>query len=170
MMIPNNKSLPIKRKPKPSYWRVIQLLGKLRLRYKERNRGEPIFHITIDDFGIVLKFNPRLALTGYDDWDVFDINMEEFQLNEGKFGEQLMWLLIAKGYMAYLRGKEEGNSVIFRRLLITEGWAQRIIDKRLELYANQPRHKFMIEHTKRLKDKPIHYLLMHYPNFFDYLW
>ncbi len=159
-----------KRKPKPPYWRIVQLLRKMRLKYRERNRGEPSFHITVDEFGIVLRFNPLQHTGAYEGWDIVEVNLEKYTLNPLEFGRDFMWLLVSKGYMAYLRGPETGNEMIFRRFLITEGWAVRIIDKRLELYKDEPRHRFMIAHNKRLRKLSISYILTYYPDFFDYLW
>jgi hypothetical protein len=167
MTLPKSKP---QRKPKPAYWRIIQLLRSLRLRYRERNKGEKTFHITIDDFGIMLRFNPRQPTHTFTGWDIVDVNMETYENNPPEFGQNLIWLLISKGYFAYLRSPDMGHPTLFRRLLIKEGWALRIIDKRLELYDNLPKHKFMIEHNKRLRALSISYILTYYPDFFDYLW
>lgn len=159
-----------KKLKRPPYWRVIQLLKQLRLKHKEHNRGESSFYLTVPDFGFVFRFNPRQALTAYVGWDIIDVDLKNYAAKEIELGRELMWYLIAKGYMAYLRGPENGNTQLFRHFLITEGWAQRIMDKRLELYKNEPKHQFMINQTKRLQKMPIHYIVMHYPSFFDYLW
>lgn len=158
------------KKPTPPYWRIIQLLRKLRVKHKERNKGELSFHITIDEFGIVLKFNNRITLNQYNGWDEIFVDLDKYQLNPLVFGRDLMWLLISKGYMAYLRGPETGNSMIWRHFLIKEGWGLKIIDKRLQLYNNEPKHKFMIDHNTRLRKMSISYILTYYPDFFDYLW
>ena len=158
-----------KKLKRPPYWRVVQLLRQLRLKHKEREKGGSNFHITVDDFGMVFRFNARQPMTNYEGWDIIDVDLKNYAAKEIQFGQEVMWYLIAKGYMAYLRG-EKGNSQMFRTLLIEKGWAQRIIDKRLELYNNEPKHKFMIEQTKRLQKMPTHYVVMHYPSFFDYLW
>lgn len=108
-----------------------------------------------------------LAYTG---WDIIDVDMEKYEKNPLVFGRDLMWLMIAKGYMAYLRGEHGESSQIMRHWLINEGWARRIIDKRLELYKNEPRHKFMIKMNQEMAKKPVHYVMTYYPTFFDYLW
>lgn len=160
----------LKRKPKPSYWRIVQLIRKLRLKYREHNRGENNFYITVDEFGIVFRFNPRQPMASYEGWDIVDVNLEEYEKNPLEFGRNLMWLLIAKGYMAYLRGPDGTSSLLSRRFLIDEGWAYRIIDKRLELYKDEARHRFMINLNKEMRKKPVHFILTYYPTFFDYLW
>jgi len=157
-------------KEKPPYWRVVQLLQKLRLKHREINKEEKSFHITIDDFGIVLRFNPRIHLLAYEGWDVVDVDLSKLELYPEALGHDLIWLLISKGYMAYLRGPETGSSKVFRHLLINEGWALKIIDKRLELYAGLPKHRFMIYQNQRLRAMSISYILTYYPDFFDYLW
>ena len=155
---------------KPPYWRLVQLLQKLRLKYQEIDVGERTFHITVPQFGIVFRFNQRLLYPEYVGWDIVDVDMGLFLKNEIAFGQELMWLLIAKGYFAYLRGPETGNSKLFKFFLIDEGWAQKLLKKRLEFYNNEPRHRFMIEQTIRLQKTPVHYILNHYPSYFDYLW
>jgi hypothetical protein len=169
-----NKSNPdktLQRKlQRPPYWRLIQLLRQLRLKYREHDRNEPTFHITVPDFGLLFKFRASQSFSEYAGWDQVEVDLDNYAAKEIEFGRDLMFLLIAKGYMAYLRDKERGSSQLFRHFLITEGWAQRILDKRLELYKNEPRHRFMIEETKRLQKMPVHYVVMHYPSYFDYLW
>jgi len=155
---------------KPPYWRIVQLLRKLRLKYREHNRGEASFYITVDTFGLLFKFSPRYQVAGHSDWDIIDVNLKEYELNPIKFGQDLMWLLISKGYMAYLRGQDGAHSKIFRYFLIDEGWAIKIIDKRLELYNGEAKHKFMITLNQQMRGKPVHFVLSYYPTFFDYLW
>lgn len=165
-MRPTQSKFP-KRKPKPPYWRIVQLLRKMRLKYRERNKGEKTFHIIVEDFGVVLRFNRRQPMPAYDGWDIVDVSLDKYEINPLEFGRNFMFLMVSKGYMAYLRGE---NVTVFRHFLISEGWGLRIIDKRLELYNNQPKHKFMIEHNKRLRKLSISYILTYFPDFFDYLW
>jgi hypothetical protein len=157
-------------KKRPEYWRIVQLLKKLRVKFRERDKGEPGFHITIDDFGIVFRFNKSHPLSSYQGWDVFDVDMESYNQNPLEFGRNLMWVLIDKGYMAYLRDPENGNNMAFKHFLIQEGWAEKILDRRLKEYNNEPRNKFRIEQIKRLRKLPLHYVIMHYPSIFDYSW
>lgn len=159
-----------KRKARPSYWRIIQLLRKLRVQYREHNKEEPGFYITLDDFGIVFRFNKRHALASYNGWDIFDVDMDTYEGNPLDFGRNLMWVLIDKGYMSYLRDPENGNTKVFRHFLINEGWAEKIFDRRLEEYNNEPKNRFRIEQITRLRKLPLHYVIMHYPSMFDYSW
>lgn len=154
----------------PPYWRLVNMLKRLRLKYRERETGSPLFHIIVPDFGILFRFNPLQPVGEYQNWDILDVDVAHLERNDIPFGENLMWLLISKGYMAYLRNKETGDTHIWNHFLIQEGWALKIIDKRLELYNNEPRHKFMIDRNKRLRDKSISFILTHHPDFFDYLW
>jgi hypothetical protein len=142
----------------------------MRLKYREHNKGEKTFYITVDDFGTVLRFNPRQPLSSYGGWDIVEVDLEAYERNPIEFGRNFMWLMISKGYFAYLRSPGTGHPTLFRHLLITEGWGLRVIDKRLELYDSQPKHRFMIEHNKRLRDYSISYILTYFPDFFDYLW
>jgi hypothetical protein len=146
------------------------MLKGLRLKYVERGRGENNFHIVVEAFGIVFTFSHLQPPSGYNGWSVIDVDIDKMNLNTIEFGNNLMWLLISKGYIHYLRNKESGDTRLYKYFLVTEGWATRIIDKRLELYAGKPEHRYMIEHNQRLRQLPIHYVLMHYPDFFDYLY
>lgn len=166
--VPNVKEVKIK--PKPPYWRVESILKSLRLKYRKVDLDTPNFHLTIPEFGIVINFNANNPMLAYTDWDVMVVDLPSLELNEAKFGNELIWRLIAKGYMAYLRNKESGDSKLFRHFLIDQGWGVRIIDWRLAAYKGEARHKFMIDHNTRLRQKSIHYILNHYPDFFDYLW
>ena len=165
-----NKLSKKQKKAKPPYWRVTNLLKSLGLKFRERNQGSALFHIIAPDFGILFRFNKIQPLTDYAGWDILDVDLEAMELNQLPFTENLMWLLISKGYMAYLRNGESGNTMLFHRFIQRGGWGLKIIDKRLELYNNEPRHAFMIKRNKRLRDKSISYILTHHPDFFDYLW
>lgn len=157
-------------KPKPQYWRLLNMLKRLRLKYREQDVGTGNFHITVPDFGIAFKFNSTQAMAGYSDWDIVDVDLAQLEINDIQFGQDLMWLLVSKGYMAYLRDVERGNTKLHTHFIVVEGWGLRIIEKRLELYANKPCHKFMIEHNKNMRDRSIGWILHYYPDFFDYLW
>jgi hypothetical protein len=155
---------------KPTYWRLTNMLKRLRLKYRELEIGTPLFHIVVPTFGIAFRFNPLQPMGEYQGWDVLDVDVKHLEKNDIPFGENLMFLLISKGYMAYLRNNETGDSQIWHHFLVREGWGLKIINKRLELYNNEPRHKFMIDRNTRLRDMSLSYILTHYPDFFDYLW
>lgn len=154
----------------PPYWRLTRILNRLAISFKVREPGSPQLHVIVPDFGIVFRFNTVASMSAFKGWDVIDVNLNELEVNDEEFGENLMWLLISKGYMAYIREGESGRSGLYKNLLINQNWGLKIIDKRLELYNNEPKNKFMIERNKRLRDFSIHYILMHHPDFFDYLW
>ena len=153
-----------------SYYRIFNLLKSLRIRYKELNVEDKNYHLVVEDFGIVVRFNLAQPMSSYGGWDLLDFSPEAYEDNSMEFVENFMWLLIAKGYLAYLRNGESGDSRMFKQILIDNGWADKIMRKRLELYGNEPRHNFMIEFNKRMMELPINYVVMHYPSFFDYLW
>ncbi len=154
----------------PPYWRLTTMLKRLCLKYKERDMGTPFFHVVVPDFGIMFRFNPVQPVGEYTGWDVIDVDVRQLELNDIGFGESLMFLLISKGYFAYLRNQESGNTQVWHKFLVREGWALKIINKRLELYNGEPKHRFMIERNIRLRDMSISYILNHHPDFFDYLW
>ncbi len=154
----------------PPYWRLTTMLKRLCLKYRERDVGTPFFHILVPDFGIMFRFNPVQNVSEFAGWEILDVDIKQLELNDIGFGDSLMFLLISKGYMAYLRSAENGTSQVWHKFLVREGWALKIINKRLELYNNEPKHMFMIKHNTRLRDQSISYIIMHHPDFFDYLW
>lgn len=156
--------------PRPSYWILTNMLQRLHLKFIEREKGSQLFHIVVPDFGIVFKFNPIQPMNDYQGWNIIQVDMAALQKNAIPFGESLMFELISRGYMAYIRDPITGVRQVFDRLIGREGWGQKIIDKRLELYNNQPQHRFMIKHNTFLREKSISFILTHYPDFFDYLW
>lgn len=154
----------------PPYWRLTRILNRLALPFKVREAGSMQLHVIVPDFGIVFRFSAATSMSAYKGWDIIDVDLNELEVSDMKFGENLMWLLISKGYIAYIREGDSGRAVLYKNLLINQNWGLKIIDKRLELYNNEPKNKFMIERNKRLRDFSIHYILMHHPDFFDYLW
>jgi len=157
-------------KPKPPYWRIIAILNKLRLKYREREVGSALYHIIVPDFGIVIKFNPVQPIEEYQDWTIMPVDLDGQEKAENAFGENLMWELISKGYMAYLRSPDNGTSQLYHKLLVREGWSLKIIEMRLKLYEGKACNRFKIEHNKKMRDQSISYILTHYPDFFDSLW
>lgn len=156
----------------PQHWRLTSLLKRLYLRFSERDRDTPLFHVIVPDFGIVFRFNVLQPVDNFPGWDIVDVDLAKLEANDIEFGENLMWLLISKGYMAWLRDPETGRRQVFDNLIGRRGWGLKIIEKRLELYRNDgvPKHTFMIKHNLKLRDRSISYILTHYPDFFDYLW
>ncbi len=166
-----NKLRKKQQAPAPPYWRATSLLKRLLLRFQEKEVGTPLFHIVIPDFGIVFRFNFTQPMEEYKDWHIVNVDLAELEVNDIKFGEDMMWLLISKGYMAYLRDTERGQSRVFHKLIGRDGWGLKIIEKRLSLYAEDgaAKNRFMIQHNMRMRDMSISYILTYYPDFFDYL-
>jgi hypothetical protein len=165
-----NKLTKKQRKPRKPYWRLTRMLTRLRLKSQERDHNTASFNIIVPDFGLVFKFNKAVTLPQYQGWDVIDVDLEELEINDIKFGEDLMWLLISKGYMSYLRNGGAATSQAFDFFISKQGWGLKIIEKRLELYNDEPRHAYNIKMNTQLRDMSISRILHHYPDFFDYLW
>lgn len=157
----------VKENPSPPHWRLVRILKRLRLDYREHNKGTVNFYVSVPQFGFIFRFNAIVSAEHFPGWDVIDVDLDELAVNDQEFGETLMWSLISKGYMAYLR--DFGSSNLFRTLLIKHDWATKIIDKRLELWKEEPRHRFQIERNKMFRGASVNYVLMHHPTFFDYL-
>jgi hypothetical protein len=160
-----------KGKEAPPYWFFLRLLGKMRLEFREHDRGTPRYHVTIFRFGIVIKFSVTTAVEmNYPGWDVLEYNFKWNDAEKNDFNENLMWLLISKGYFAYLRDPEAGGASAYRILLMESGWATKILEKRLSYWNNEPRHRFKIEQHKQFLNYPLSRLITHYPDLFDSLY
>lgn len=157
-------------KMSPPYWRLMQILQFLSLTGQERDRGTDNHCVVVRDFGTVFRYGTGGNFSQkYQGWDVISLDINTLEENERQFKEELMWHLISKGYMAYLRGLGGSGEQKMRNLLVRYGWAEKIMNKRLEIYANQPKHNFYIDLNKGLLQVPLGRVLAHYPTFFDYL-
>lgn len=165
-----NKLTKKQQRPRKAYWRLTRMLSRLRIKSYEHDHDKPSFHITVPTFGMVFKFQKNLMLPEYEGWDVLAVDLEELEVNDSKFGEDLMWLLISKGYMCYLRNGDVNTSQVFNYFIAKQGWGLKIINKRLELYNDEPKHAFNISRNIELRDMSISHILHHNPDFFDYLW
>ena len=157
-------------RPRKPYWRLTRMLTRLRIKSYEREHDRTSFHITVPLFGLIFKFDKGVTFPQYEGWDVIDVDLNELEINDSKFGEDLMWLLISKGYMCYLRNGDVNTSQVFNYFIAKQGWGIKIIRKRLELYNDEPRHAFNIKRNTELMDMSISHILHHNPDFFDYLW
>lgn len=159
-----------KNKGAGSFGKLMRLLKSLKLIYREHEKGSAVYHISVPAFGIVFRFNPAYpSETNYRGWDIIDISPEDLDQNINKFTEDLIWMLIDKGYFSYLRHDVSGGKTLYHRLLNYGGWGKRIIEQRLKYWNNQPKHKYLIELNKKHLSYSISYITTYYPDFFDHL-
>jgi hypothetical protein len=160
------KSKKTKKLP-AAFGKLKSLLRSLKLDYREFEKNSANYYLVVKRFGIVFRFSSVIpSESKYPGWDIIDVSTKQFEHNSRPFIEELMWLLVSKGYMHYIRN-ESGQT--FSRLIQQGGWGRKIIEKRLEFWNNEPRHRYLIEHNKRMLSFSVSYILSYYPDFFDVL-
>ena len=153
------------------------LLDNLRLKYIEHGKEKKIgiSHIfEIPEFGILV--HAAIEENNIQDTDVpgllklkYDTDADVFGAE--KFGEELMWSLIERGYMAWIREHPQGgNERIFNRLVLANGWGQRILDKRMKDWEKRVDRRFLFSRLKKIAGAfSISEILSRFPGFFDFL-
>ena len=79
---------------------------------------------------------------------------------------EVIWELMKSGYMHYLRTEIPRT---FKELIISKGWDKKIINKRLELYGDDPKYNYWRELNKWALKESSTYVLSVDPGFFDFL-
>ena len=158
-----------RKKRKAQYWQVKRFMETLRLKYREKDKGMSTYCVFVPLFGMKFRFN---GVTEIDDqgWQVFHIDVNKMEVVPEYFREDVLWYLIEKGYMSYIRDIEAGNNGrIFRSFIIDQGWGTKIIEKRIELCGKSPENTFLRMRMEEFLHFPLQKVLSHYPGFFDYL-
>ena len=157
------------RKRKAQFWQVKTFLNSLRLKYRENNVGKDNYSISAPLFGLRFRFN---GVEEPEDrgWGVFLLSKSKLEKDPHYFREDVLWFLVARGYMGYIRESEMGgNERVFRAFIIDAGWGLRIMEKRLELYGNSAEYNYLRLKTEEFMKMPLPKVISHYPDFFDYL-
>jgi len=151
------------------FTRLYSLLRNLRLEYKEHNKNsQAVRYIECKEFEFRIVFS---AAPLGDSYRTFLFKADYSEEQTVLFGEELLWYLISCGYMAYIREHPEGsNERIYTQLLVTKGWAEKIVRRRLEDWESRPDRKFMAKRTKLLVGTFSTPEIIHrFPGFFDFL-
>lgn len=152
--------------------RVVSLLNNLRLKYNDVNKDNVIKRfIDIPLFGVRIVFSG--STTNYDSSKkMMYFNPEAGEQSITDFGHELMWHLIENGYMAYIRHHIDGNNEnIFRKLIISEGWGRRILDKRLEEWQKNPHKRFICSWLRDIKEGyGTTEIISRFPTIYDFLY
>lgn len=164
-----NKRWLKKKKSKQQFWQVKVFLQSLRLRFVEKDKDTPRYCIEVPLFGMRFKFNGTESPEDAG-WKVFLIDTEKIERVPHYFRDDVMWYLVEKGYMAYIRESEHGgNGRVFRSFVIDSGWGTKIIKKRIEMCGNKPENAFMRARMEEFLHVPLPKIVSYYPGFFDYL-
>ena len=150
---------------KKAYWPIKVFLNSLRLKYKEVDRNQRTYHIIVPLFGIKFRFSKHQELEDKG-WDVILIDMDKLDKKPTYFEEDVLWMLVEKGYLAYVREVIGKNT--FKNIVVSRGWGMKIMEKRLEMCTN-PKETFMRTRNEEYIKLPIARILASEPGFFDYL-
>lgn len=115
-------------------------------------------------FGTKIIFNETtLTGTGDNSWRIVYIEPPD-SLEEKRI--EVIWELMRAGYMHYLRTEVPRT---FKELIVSKGWDKRIINKRLELYGDDPKYNYWRDLNQWALKESSTYILSIDPGFFDFL-
>jgi len=154
-----------KKRAKTKFWEIKVFLKGLHLKFEEHNKGKLTYYIAVPLFGIKFKIN---GIEEPDDrgWKVFLIDVDKLKSDPAYYREDLMWYLVEKGYMQYIRNISEN---VFKNILMGAGWAVKIMKKRIELSGKDPEHTFMRITAEEMLKLPLAKIISFNPGYFDYL-
>ncbi|MCK5017728.1 MAG: hypothetical protein KAS32_11755 [Candidatus Peribacteraceae bacterium] len=158
-----------KKRGRAQYWQVKRFMETLRLPYKEKDKGRTTYSISVPLFGLRFRFNgiPEPEDRG---WKLFLIDIDKIETTPDYFREDVMWYLIERGYMSFIRNSEVGNNErIFKKFIIDARWGEKIIKRRLELYGKSPENTYMRLRMEEFLSIPMPKILSYFPGFFDFL-
>ena len=147
-------------------------LNSLHLPYKEVElvKGSSVvFEVAL--FGFVLcGLNPTDYLLvkdtlsrRYSGWRVKYVTTAD-QVWEHK--NDIIWSLMRCGYLRYIRQNYKNQ---FNHLIIMSDFGKQIINKRLEIWGDKPKYKWLVEENKRALMESGTYVISMDPSFFDYM-
>ena len=158
-----------RKKSKQQYWQVKTFLNNLRIKFKEKFKGQRNYCIEAPLFGMRFRFSEFEEPEDIG-WKVFLIDETRLDKEPSYFYDSAMWHLVEKGYFLYIYESElGGNGNIAKHILIDGGWSTKIIEKRIELCGNKPEHTFMRTRMETYLSVPTIKILSMFPGFYGYL-
>lgn len=151
---------------------IVLMLHVLKVDYKKESLIKGIsVQFIIDVFGTIVcglnradyKIVDDQVRQNYPGWRVVYITTYD-NLLEKK--DDVIWALMRGGYMKYIRTTYPRA---FKELITFQEFGKKIINKRLEIWNNQPCYRYLIEDNEDAKLNPVTYILALEPSFYDYL-
>jgi len=144
---------------------IDQMLALFGVECEVVEAGDIVYKVPM--FGIQIIFSPSglspKSTQSGKGWRVIGIsstsNFEEKKM-------EVMWELMRSGYMCYLR-TEHSNT--FKQMINFHNWDRKIIERRLELYGDDPKYNYLRDLNKWALKQSASYLLSIDPGFFDFL-
>lgn len=129
------------------------------------------YQFIVEEFGVVLCVLDVLDIVvvraklaeAYKDWRIFYITTDDDLVYKK---DELLYELMRCGYMKYLRLIYPRP---FKNVVTLTDLGSRIIRKRLEIWDNKPKYKFLIDDNTDALENPTSYVLSLDPGFFDYM-
>lgn len=129
------------------------------------------YQFIIEEFGIVVCVLDVIDIMAvrnkvnesYKDWRIFYVTTDDDLVYKK---DELLFELMRCGYMKWIRLSYPRQ---FNQIVSLTNLGSRIIRKRLELWDNRPKYKFLIEDNTDALANPTPYVLSLDPGFFDYM-
>jgi len=133
--------------------------------FRKLRRGTETVAIDIHNYGILVTSDSSLMNN-----KMHCVQVESHKLDNRQYCNtiiaQVFWFLIEAGYLHELRNDRPG---FFRMLIMENGWAKKIIDKRLERWGDLPKYQNLVRINKEYLDN-LSFNFQRKPWFFDFLW
>jgi hypothetical protein len=150
------------------------ILGALRLTYRKISVMEGIStQFAVDAFGVIVCAINRLDYAiidqalekDYKGWRAVYVTTFD-DINEKRY--EIIWELMRSGYLTWLRQSVTDSQ--FRRLMFDGNLANKILEKRLSIWAEQPKYRYFIDSDTFAKGQGrISEFLSKEPGYFDYM-
>ncbi len=150
------------------------ILSALRLEYKKTSVIEGIsVQYIIDTFGVIVCGINRVdyALVDqaldkeYKDWRFVYVTTFD-NINEKRY--EIVWALMRSGYLSWLRQSLTDSQ--FKRLMFDSNFANKILEKRLEIWGDKPKYRHLVSSDLFAKGQGrISEFLSKEPGYFDYM-
>ena len=153
---------------------VGAILGALRLEYKKISIVEGIStQFVVNTFGVIVCAINRADYTvvdqglekDYKGWRIVYLTTFD-NINEKRY--EIIWALMRSGYLTWLRQNVTDSQ--FKRLMFDGNFANKILEKRLEIWGDNPKYKFLVGSDMFAKGQGrISEFLAKEPGYFDYM-
>ena len=150
------------------------LLSALRLNYKRTAVIEGIsVQYVVDVFGVIICGVNRADYAivnqaiekDYKDWRLIYITTFD-NVSEKRY--EIIWALMRGGYLKWLR--ESVSDSVFRNMMFYDNFANKIINKRLEIWGDKPKFKYLVNNDLFAKGQGrISEYLSKEPGYFDHM-
>lgn len=142
-------------------YRKIYLIKNISVQFIVEQFGLVVCGINRMDYKLV-----DVAVTDqYKDWEVVYVTTND-DMNEKR--EEILWSLMRCGYLMWLRHSHTDSQ--FKRLMFDNNLAHKIINKRLEIWGDLPKYRYLVECDNFAKGQGrISEYLSKEPGYFDYM-